>query len=173
MKKRHQVLLFLLSLAIITFLDRIAIASAGTRIQDELHIPADRWGWIIGSFVLAYGLFEVPTGALGDRLGQRRVLTRIVLWWSAFTSLTGAAMGFFPLLAIRFLFGRDNPNAPLYVVMLGGVSMLVAAACVALVREVVVTDVPEPAVLRADAQEMLTVPGSVQPVPSTGLVDRR
>jgi maltose/moltooligosaccharide transporter len=82
-----------------------------------------------------------------------------------------ASLGFGP--AIRFLFGRDNPNAPLYVVMLGGVSMLVAAACVALVREVVVTDVPEPAVLRADAQEMLTVPGSVQPVPSTGLVDRR
>ncbi len=111
MKKRHQVLLFLLSLAIITFLDRIAIASAGPRIQDELHIPAERWGWIIGAFVLAYGLFEAPTGALGDRLGQRRVLTRIVLWWSAFTSLTGAAAGFFPLLAIRFLFGAGEAGA--------------------------------------------------------------
>lgn len=111
MKKRHQVLLFLLSLAIITFLDRIAIASAGPRIQDELHIAADRWGWIIGAFVFAYGLFEVPTGALGDRLGQRRVLTRIVLWWSAFTSLTGAATGFFPLLGIRFLFGAGEAGA--------------------------------------------------------------
>ena len=29
-------------------------------------------------------------GALGDRIGPRRVLTRIVMWWSAFTSLTGA-----------------------------------------------------------------------------------
>jgi MFS family permease len=111
LKKRSQVLLFLLALAIITFLDRIAIASAGTRIQDDLHISAELWGWILGAFVLSYGLFEAPTGALGDRLGQRRVLTRIVLWWSAFTSLTGAATGFLPLLATRFLFGAGEAGA--------------------------------------------------------------
>jgi MFS family permease len=111
LKKRHQVLLFLLALAIITFLDRIAIASAGTRIQDELHIPPQHWGWILGAFVLAYGVFEVPTGALGDRHGQRRVLTRIVLWWSAFTSLTGACFGFTQLLATRFLFGAGEAGA--------------------------------------------------------------
>ncbi len=111
MKKRYQVLLFLLALAIITFLDRIAIASAGPRIQDDLHISSEHWGWILGAFILSYGLFEAPTGALGDRLGQRRVLTRIVLWWSAFTSLTGAATGFLPLLATRFLFGAGEAGA--------------------------------------------------------------
>jgi MFS family permease len=111
MKKRRQVLLFLLSLAIITFLDRIAIASAGTRIQEELHIPPSRWGWIIGAFVLSYGLFEVPTGALGDRYGQRGVITRIVVWWSLFTSLTGAAAGFVSLLLTRFLFGIGEAGA--------------------------------------------------------------
>jgi MFS family permease len=111
MKKRHQVLFFLLALAILTFLDRIAIASAGPRIQQELHIPPDRWGWILGAFVLAYGVFEVPTGALGDRHGQRRVITRIVVWWSLFTSLTGAAFGFLPLLVTRFLFGVGEAGA--------------------------------------------------------------
>lgn len=111
MRKRHGVLLLLVALAVITFLDRIAIAVAGPRIQAELHIPPERWGWILGAFVLAYGLFEVPTGALGDRSGQRRVLTRIVLWWSAFTSLTGAATGFSPLLVTRFLFGAGEAGA--------------------------------------------------------------
>ncbi len=111
MRKRHQVLLFLLALAIITFLDRIAISSAGPRIQDDLHISTERWGWILGAFILSYGLFEAPTGALGDRLGQRRVLTRIVIWWSAFTTLTGAASGFFPLLVTRFLFGAGEAGA--------------------------------------------------------------
>jgi maltose/moltooligosaccharide transporter len=82
-----------------------------------------------------------------------------------------AALGFGP--AIRLLFGRDNPNAPLYVVTFGGVCMLVAAACVVMVREVGVTDVPEGAVLRADAQEALLVPESVQPVPSSGLAGKR
>jgi MFS family permease len=98
-------------LAVITFLDRIAIASAGPRIQAELRISPELWGWILGAFVLSYGLFEIPTGALGDRLGQRRVLTRIVVWWSAFTALTGAALSFRQLLAIRFLFGAGEAGA--------------------------------------------------------------
>src|SRR4051812_29417560 len=101
----------MIALAIITFLDRISIAVAGPRIQEELHITPERWGWVIGAFVLAYGLFEIPTGALGDRIGQRSVLTRIVLWWSAFTCLTGAAMGFPSLVATRFLFGAGEAGA--------------------------------------------------------------
>ena len=45
-----------------------------------------------------------------------------------------AAIGFGPL--IRALFGEGNPNAPLYVVMIGGVCLLTAAALVALVQDV-------------------------------------
>jgi maltose/moltooligosaccharide transporter len=82
-----------------------------------------------------------------------------------------ASLGFGPL--IRTLFGRDNPNAPLYVVMIGGACLLTAAACVALVREVVVDDVSIRDVIRADAHEPFVLPESVQPVPSTGLSDRR
>ena len=89
LKNSRRILFLLVALAIITFLDRIAIASAGPRIQQELHISPEKWGWILGAFVLSYGLFEIPTGALGDRLGQRKVLTRIVIWWSVFTCLTG------------------------------------------------------------------------------------
>jgi len=93
LKKRHSVLSFLVALAIITFLDRISISVAAPHIQEELHIGAAEWGWVIGAFVLAYGLFEIPAGALGDRMGPRAMLTRIVLWWSAFTALTGAVDG--------------------------------------------------------------------------------
>jgi MFS transporter, ACS family, glucarate transporter len=110
-KKRYRVLGLLLTLAVITFLDRIAIASAGPRIQEELGIPPDRWGWVLGAFVLSYGLFEAPTGALGDRMGQRRVLTRIVVWWSAFTCLTGATFHFAQLVLTRFLFGAGEAGA--------------------------------------------------------------
>ena len=45
-----------------------------------------------------------------------------------------ASVGFGPL--IRGVFGADNPNAPLYVVMLGGVCLLAASACVGFVRDV-------------------------------------
>ena len=50
-----------------------------------------------------------------------------------------ASLAFGPL--IRLVFGQDNPNAPLYVVMLGGVSLLAAAACVTFVRDVGERDV--------------------------------
>jgi hypothetical protein len=48
-------------------------------------------------FALSYCLFEIRTGALGDRMGPRRVLTRVVLWWSAFTSLTGMMSNYYML----------------------------------------------------------------------------
>ena len=109
--KRQRVLLFLVVLAIITFLDRIAISVAAARMQSDLQIDTGRWGWILGAFVLSYGLFEIPTGAMGDRLGPRRVLTRVVLWWSTFTALTGLTRGFSSLLATRFLFGMGEAGA--------------------------------------------------------------
>ncbi|HVE77807.1 MAG TPA: MFS transporter [Gemmatimonadaceae bacterium] len=81
-----------------------------------------------------------------------------------------ASLAFGPL--IRATFGENNPNAPLYVVMLGGVFMLTAAACVALVRDAGEQPVPERAVIAGDAGEPLLVQQSAQPVPSTGLVDK-
>lgn len=111
MKKRHGVLSFLISLSVITFLDRLAIAVAGPRIQDELHIPPEKWGWVLGAFALAYGLFEIPSGASGDRLGQRRVLTRIVVWWSIFTAATATARSFVQLIVTQFLFGAGEAGA--------------------------------------------------------------
>lgn len=82
-----------------------------------------------------------------------------------------AALGFGPM--IRLLFGENNPNAPLYVVLLGGVSLIVAAGCVWFVRDVGPRDVPEAAVISADAKELLGVQEAVRPVPGSGLVDER
>ncbi|MGA7341838.1 MAG: MFS transporter [Terracidiphilus sp.] len=111
MKQRHKVLGLLGALSVLTFLDRLAIAVAGPGIQAELHIQPQDWGWILSAYVLANGLFEVPSGALGDRRGQRGELTRIVTWWSAFTALTGWCRGFWQLVAVRFLFGMGAAGA--------------------------------------------------------------
>jgi ACS family glucarate transporter-like MFS transporter len=111
MNHRHRVLSLLGLLLIITYLDRVCISVAGPRMQEDLHISPLAWGWVTGMFTLAYGLFEVPSGALGDRIGPRRVLTRIVLWWSAFTALTGVVTSYYPLLLIRFLFGAGEAGA--------------------------------------------------------------
>jgi len=79
--------------------------------QEALDIGPLAWGWVTGIFTLSYAAFEIPCGALGDRIGPRRVLTRIVLWWSVFTSLTGTVTGFVPLLLTRFFFGAGEAGA--------------------------------------------------------------
>jgi MFS family permease len=103
------VLLFLL--AVITYLDRVCISVAGPRIQEYLRIGPQQWGWVVGVFAIGYGVFEIPGGWMADRFGPRIILTRIVLWWSAFTALTGAASSYAVLLLTRFGFGAGEAGA--------------------------------------------------------------
>jgi MFS family permease len=98
-------------MAFVLYLDRLCMGTAAPRIQQELKLSNTQMGWIHGAFLLAYGLFEVPAGRWGDRYGSRGVLVRIVLCWSAFTALTGAATGMVVLFAIRFLFGAGEAGA--------------------------------------------------------------
>src|SRR6188508_3098472 len=111
MRFRPRVTGLLILLFAITYIDRVCISVAGPRIQQDLGIDPVGWGWVTAMFTLSYCLFEIPTGALGDRLGPRRVLTRIVLWWSAFTALTGAVSSYPWLLVTRFLFGAGEAGA--------------------------------------------------------------
>lgn len=111
MPYRHRVLALLFVLVVIMYLDRLAIGVAGPRIQDELHLGPKQWGWVMGSFTLAYAAFEIPAGIMADRRGTRFVLSRIVLWWSAFTAITGLVSGYGSLLLVRFLFGAGEAGA--------------------------------------------------------------
>ena len=107
-KARFKVLGVLCLLSGILYLDRICMGAAVTSIRAELNISFFQTTFYAMAFTLAYGLFEIPTGRWGDRLGARRVLTRISLWWSVFTALTGACTGLWTLVAVRFLFGAGE-----------------------------------------------------------------
>ncbi len=102
---RHRVLVLLCSLTTLTYLDRICISIVGVRLKADLALNNEQFGWVLASFALAYALFEIPSGVLGDRIGPRAVFIRIVLFWSLFTGLTGLVSGLTGLLIIRFLFG--------------------------------------------------------------------
>jgi MFS family permease len=108
---RARVLGFAFLLAVVTYLDRICISAAAPYIMDDLGLTVLQMSVVFSAFTLSYSLFEIPSGWLGDVKGPRRVLTRIVLWWSAFTMLTAAARGFQSLVAIRFLFGAGEAGA--------------------------------------------------------------
>jgi len=110
---RFKVLAFTVALAAITYLDRVCIAHAEITgsIKHELELSDKQMSLVFSAFTLAYALFEMPTGAWGDRIGPRRILTRIVVWWSTFTIATAAAFSFASLLVIRFLFGIGEAGA--------------------------------------------------------------
>jgi len=108
---RYRVLLLLFSLILVTYLDRVCISLVGVRIKNEFHLSNTKFGYVLGAFSLAYALFEIPAGILGDRIGQKKVFIRIVLWWSLLTALTGATTGFITLLIARFLFGMGEAGA--------------------------------------------------------------
>jgi MFS transporter, ACS family, glucarate transporter len=105
---RHRVTAFAISLAALAYVQRVAISQAAEGIQVDLGLGKAELGLVFGAFGLSYALFEIPNGLLGDRLGVRVTLTRIVIAWSVFTALTGAAWNFTSLWIARFLFGAGE-----------------------------------------------------------------
>ena len=60
----------------------------------ELGLQPWQRGYVFGAFAIAYALFEMPGGWMGDWLGPRKVLLRVVIWWSSFTAITGLVWNF-------------------------------------------------------------------------------
>ena len=108
---RYRILLLCFFLSLITYLDRVCISVAGPSITADLGLSKLQMGVIYGVFALAYGLFEIPMGWYGDRVGQRRVLTRIVACWSLCTAFTGLAWNYSSMLVTRFVFGATEAGA--------------------------------------------------------------
>jgi len=107
-RARHWVIVFAVALAIIQYIDRICISKAMPAIQKDLGFSNVQVGYVFGAFTLAYALFEIPGGWLGDRFGPRRVLLRVVVWWSFFTAATAWAATAARMIAVRFLFGAGE-----------------------------------------------------------------
>ena len=120
-RRRYLVLAMVCALSMLTYLDRLSIGSATGQIVDALHLKSKSdLKWVFLAFSLGYGLFEIPSGWLGDVFGPRTTLIRIVLWWSVFVTLTGmvgmtlggCVLGGVGLLAlVQFLFGMGEAGA--------------------------------------------------------------
>jgi ACS family glucarate transporter-like MFS transporter len=110
-RARYKVVVFAVLLAALTYLDRACLATLAPLITADLAISKVQMGYVFSAFALAYAAFGIPAARLEDRLGTRRVLSWIVAWWSVFTMLTGAAVGFVSLLLTRTLFGAGEAGA--------------------------------------------------------------
>lgn len=119
---RYSVLGLLCLLAMITYMDRAMYGSAKGDLMKAVGRDVTDFYLVTIFFQLAYALFEIPTGWMGDKYGPRKTLLRIVLWWSAFVALTGAAgvllprtewglVGFVVFLLMQFCFGMGEAGA--------------------------------------------------------------
>lgn len=111
MAKRHQLVFGTFLLAMLLYVDRVCISAAKDAITSDLQLSDTQFGWVLSAFALGYALLQTPAGALADRFGPRTVLSGVVAFWSLFTGLTAAAVGFVSLLVSRFLFGAGEAGA--------------------------------------------------------------
>jgi sugar phosphate permease len=102
---RHVVVLFAATLAVVTYVQRVAISQAAPFMQQDLGLTKVQMGLVFSVFSWMYAGFEIPLGFAGDRWGARRVLTILVAVWSFFTTATGWVRSFWALIYVRGLFG--------------------------------------------------------------------
>lgn len=96
---------------LITYMDRSNISVAAPAIAKEFGLSKTAMGIVFGAFTWAYALGQFPGGWLGDRIGPRKVLTVIMLWWAVAAAFTGFATGFASLLCARFFLGLGEAGA--------------------------------------------------------------
>jgi MFS transporter, ACS family, glucarate transporter len=118
---RYVVLALACALSMITYLDRACFSMVAPLLAADLSLEATTvLKWASTAFAIAYAIFEIPTGWLGDTWGPRSTLFRIVIWWSVCTALTGLVglkYGAFTfgglglLIVLRFLFGMGEAGA--------------------------------------------------------------
>ena len=108
---RHVVLGLTVAAYMITYMDRQVLATTRPAIMQELGISLTAMGWVTFAFRMAYALFQVPGGWLGDTIGARRALTMVVSWWSAFTAFTALAWNTGSMVVIQMFFGLGEAGA--------------------------------------------------------------
>jgi MFS family permease len=107
-RTRYWVVVFAVTLAVITYVDRVCISKAAPLMQNDLGLTKEQMGYAFSAFAWAYALFEIPGGWLGDIIGPRKVLLRVVIMWSIFTAATGRTWNLVSLVVSRFLFGAGE-----------------------------------------------------------------
>jgi MFS transporter, ACS family, glucarate transporter len=110
-RTRYKVVGLAVALAMVTYLDRACLGTLAPSIMRDLGLSKAQMSWVYSAFALAYAAFEIPTAWWADRFGTRRVLARIVVWWSVFTIATAGAFNLASLVVIRFLFGAGEAGA--------------------------------------------------------------
>ena len=98
-------LILLVIALLINYVDRGNLALAAPLLKIEWGMTASQLGVLLSAFFWTYTALQFVMGLFVDRWGANRMMALGFLAWSLATVLTGAAMGFATLLAMRLLLG--------------------------------------------------------------------
>ena len=103
--KRFYIAVFLFFNLLINYIDRVNLSVAAPALVKQFHWDAARMGWVFSAYLWAYTILLIPTGAMLDRIGARRVSALGITVWSAAAMLTGAVTSFATMCLARLFLG--------------------------------------------------------------------
>lgn len=99
----------LLSLYILSLIDRGAIGLLVVPIQQDLGLSDVQMAMVLGpAFAISYSLFGLPMGWASDRFSRRLILFLAIVIWSVAAAGSGLATSFAWLLVARILVGAGE-----------------------------------------------------------------
>jgi MFS family permease len=97
----------------INTIDRAALSVANPLIRTEMHLSVAQMGLLLSAFLWAYAFAQLPTGALLDRIGARRLLALGLAVWSTAQLLCGLVTSVTQFALARIALGiGEAPNFP-------------------------------------------------------------
>ena len=85
--KPWSIVAMLCATATAGYICRVNVSTAAPLLMKEFGLSQIEMGRIFSAFLLGYALFQVPSGAVADRLGARRILSWVAWLWFIITVL--------------------------------------------------------------------------------------
>lgn len=110
---RYVILIWLLLIMIINYMDRASVSIAAPKMIEELGLTRTDIGLLGAVFSWTYGIFQLPSGYLIDKVGAKRMYYLALGFWSIATALMSVGRNMTQFVAFRVLLGiGESPNSP-------------------------------------------------------------
>ena len=113
MALRWRIAILLAVITTINYIDRSVFGVVAPMIREQFDIGDADYGLITSGFLLAYGIGQLISGPLIDRLGTKRAFSLAAVFWSVATILHALGRGLWSFFALRILLGlAEAANFP-------------------------------------------------------------
>lgn len=113
LRRMQWIAIILVTAAIaMNYMDRSTLAIGNLKIREEFGISATAIGALGSAWALTYGIAQLPSGYLLDRIGPKILVGASMIVWSLFQAAGGIAGNYFQLMLSRI--GLGATEAPCF-----------------------------------------------------------